>query len=150
MGNLIAIDVDNTIIDMNVLWSDWYKSKFEETLDLSEYISKDSEKCLFWRNSRLYDNLTPTRESIESINRLYSQGYHIVFVSDCFEEHRHSKYLFLNRHFNFHGFIDISDKFKINYDIIIDDNINNIIDRRGILFTGDWSIIMEEIDARYK
>lgn len=152
---IIAVDVDQTVVDTAQVWFDWLLSKSTNTdtniinleqfknncvnsegkltpsvkYNLSEYFpSITIDPMSFWHTSDLYDELQPIKGSIESLKKLKDIGYNIVFVSYCKTGHFKSKWKFIQRHFPFaDGLVATSNKQYIRCDYIIDDRLEYIV-----------------------
>lgn len=116
---IIAVDVDQTVVDMRDEWSKWCRKTFNEVPDFTVEIS-DFKYLKFWEQSNIYDNKKPIKDTVKYIRELHKY-YHIFFVSQCHPNHYHSKAQFLLKYFEMDGFISIQDKHRINFDYIIDD-----------------------------
>jgi 5'(3')-deoxyribonucleotidase len=159
MSNVLACDVDLTVVDSLTPWLDWFyqktgqnvlntDGKYDLVPEMKELIIKsgasDFDPFSFWRHSSLYDDLKPLEGCVEALSELSLMGFDILFVSSCVPEHTQSKINFLNKHFPFHsGFISTKDKHFVDYDILIDDKMEHMYlgesyrpDSKHILFTG--------------
>lgn len=98
------------------------------------FVDIDETIC-FYENERIYENAIPSLENIEKINKLYLQGWKIVYwtargSSDCTNLARIDYYrkLTLNQlnewNAKFHE-LQIGDK-KPLYDLLIDDRAKRI------------------------
>lgn len=130
MRKIIAVDVDETIVDVYNPWKEWYKNltgheiKVQQTYNVQELMDRHEDPLVFFKNPNLYDTLKPRPDAVEVLNDL-SKEYDIVFVSHCFPEHEKSKLYFLKRNFNFDfKFISTKDKEAVKMDVFIDDNIS--------------------------
>jgi hypothetical protein len=139
-SNIIAIDVDLTVVDSLSHWINWFK---EETGDVGFTVpagmshdlgdamrSSPYAKAIngfnpmrYWGMDGIYDEMEPLPNAVEAISAIRELGNKkIVFVSHCFPGHEESKKRFLKKHFKHDGFISTPDKWAVNYEIIIDDN----------------------------
>ncbi len=143
----LAIDVDQTVVDMREEWITWCKDKLQINLDLSEEIS-DPEILEFWSQEDIYCNKKPLKDATKYVNKLYNK-YYIIFVSACHPNHLNSKINFLLKYFKFDGFINTSEKNIVNFDYIIDDReifFKNIDSSKCIKFTNNWEEIYNYLE----
>lgn len=148
---IIAIDVDQTVVDMLEDWSRWCQDTFNEIPDFSVEIS-DMKFLGFWEISNIYDNKKPIKNTVKYIKELHKH-YHIFFVSHCHPNHFQSKIQFLLRYFEMDGFIDMYEKHRIHFDYIIDDRdifFKDVTEGECILYNDNWgeifSYLMLKID----
>jgi len=132
---IIGIDVDLTVVDSVTPWKEWYKKltghDISDEIDTTDYnleklMKMHNDPLAFWRKSDLYDNLEAYKDAVEYINVLKEEGHIILFVSSCMPEHEQSKRMFLQRNFNFDGFISTHDKQYVDMDFFIDDYDKNL------------------------
>jgi 5'(3')-deoxyribonucleotidase len=153
---ICAVDVDLTVVDTLNPWLNWFENltgKRVLNLDNQYNLVPEMEKlmqevgCKFnpmawWSRSDLYDDLKPIEDSVECLKYL-ARKYKIVFVSSCISGHVDSKAKFLDKHFGFNsGFVSTHKKHFVDYSILIDDNLQNVISSKihrpestNILFT---------------
>lgn len=132
----IGIDVDLTVVDSVAPWKEWYRKltghDISDEIKITDY---NLEKLMklhknpleFWSKTDLYDNLEPIKNSVEVIKKLKEEGYIIIFVSACVPAHEQSKRKFLQRNFEFDGFISTNDKQFVDMDYFIDDYEKNLL-----------------------
>lgn len=127
---ILAVDVDQVLLDIVEPWIDWYETitgdvaKLTRTTKVQDFMPEIKDPLIFFKNPNLYDELKPYPEAISALKNL-SKYYDIVFVSHCFPEHEISKRYFLKRYFDFeYRFISTGDKEAVKMDIFIDDSID--------------------------
>ncbi len=146
---IIAVDVDQTLVDTLTPWLEWFRKVTGVTLTAKDMVInnltpvmkakaleagyKNFDPMAFWRISHLYDDLEPIDgEGGRLINdklEMLSNGlgnHQIVIVSHCMPEHEHSKRRFLDKFIDYDAFVSTSDKWFVNYDVIFDDNCSII------------------------
>lgn len=169
---IIGVDVDLTVVNPVPGWLSWYKSLTGHELtslqefNLEHLMTEHHDPMEFWKNPKLYDDLIPIENSVESLKKIKELGYDIVFVSHCYPEHFNSKKLFLKRNFPFaDGFVDTADKRFVQCDIFIDDykkylrqvkeynsncwciQIESQLNSKGEFLYGNWNDILKAIEA---
>jgi 5'(3')-deoxyribonucleotidase len=107
----VGIDIDQTIVDTETLWTAWLLENPSKTIDD------------FFRREHLYDNINVSSAIITHIRRL-SEIAEVIFISACWEEHIESKKQMLNRAFG--SFMKINlvvskTKYEIPVDYMVDD-----------------------------
>lgn len=132
MTGIIAVDVDDCVIDMRPLWINYCQERFGYVkCPITSYNLCDywGEKAMdFWSNESLYDNLTPNPEATKTLKSLYLQGYDIGFVSYTKKGHFESKCNFLNKWFPYRKFIlNTKEKNYTRCNWFIDDRASNLI-----------------------
>ena len=134
---IIGVDIDLTIVDTLTPWIEWYKKLTGNDLkndvvgmvyNIEDLMKSHRDPLEFWRRPDLYDDLEPIPDAVEVLNELKRQGHTIIFISSCFPEHENSKRYFLQRNFDFDGFISTSDKHFVKCDHFIDD-YNKYLDK---------------------
>lgn len=123
------IDVDDTLVHMFGNWKKWYEDKYNIELNPTNlHTNLDTFRYAFdfWRDDKLYNNLSPVEYSQEAI-KVLADKYEIVFCSWCMIEHKNSKINFINKHYkkivgDIH-FIDTRSKFMLRPDVAIDDRL---------------------------
>lgn len=160
MRKIVAVDVDLTVVDTLNPWLEWvHRYTYDEKVknesgqydlvpEMKELLKRADNQHIdpfeFWRDARLYDDLQPLSWSVLGLYGLHTRGYGVVFVSSCVPEHMCSKERFLRKWFPFHnGFIATHDKHLVDYDVLIDDKLEHIINGQNyrpqaehFLFTG--------------
>lgn len=139
--------MDLTVVDTLEPWMEWFESwtgqrpkNEDHAYDLVPEMTEIAERLYvqgghnhlymfnpmtFWKRSALYNDLEPILNSVEVLKELKDKGCHIVFVSKCVNSHADSKEKFLKRNFPFmDAFISTGAKEYIDYDVMIDDNID--------------------------
>ena len=133
---ILLFDVDGTVVNTPELWLNWISSKTQHKFPIQKmkyYESFDEQiKTIsinldlydFWRQSDLYDNLTPYQKVVSEYKNYKSRDNKIVFVShsNTFPEHIRSKKAFLRKFFPDHdGFISTDKKEMVRGDVLVDD-----------------------------
>lgn len=121
MKKILVVDVDETVVKLRDVWADWMYLVYKNRPDFSKDIN-DPVLLEFWKREDLYDNLKPISGVVDYINDL-SKKYQVVFISHCFEEHWKSKLRFLERNFEFDGFLKAYEGMKFYTDYVIEDRI---------------------------
>lgn len=150
LGLVLAMDVDGPIADLSNEWNEWLSEKTGMPLydldniegpihyDFGKYYQEGLEEvgvCSldFWRQSDLYDNVTPVKGSVEVLKAITNRLHELVFVSHVKGHHHKSKVEFLKRHFPFmSGFIATKEKHFVRCDAIMDDRHENLNPVTGV------------------
>ena len=175
MEQILAIDVDLTVVDTVTPWKKWYTSLTghdlgeitSENNDLETLMRNHNDPLKFWRRPDLYDDLVPLEDAKKYIPLLKELGLTIIFVSTCMPEHEDSKRFFLQRHFPFmDGFVSTGDKKFVQCDYFVDDykkNCKQLMDKASVYQIKSelnspsedypyvtWEEIYNDIVKRYK
>lgn len=132
--NIIAVDIDDCIIDMRSLWLSYCQSQWGilyspmTSYNLCDYYG---EKAMdFWSQEDLYDSLSPIKEAKEVLDTLNSKGFEIGFCSYTKKGHFSSKCEFIKRDFSYYKFImNTQEKNYTRCDFFIDDNPKNLVNQ---------------------
>lgn len=136
-NKVIAIDIDNTVVDTGHLWNHWLSSRFKlisgrpiskQPYNLTELFTlpEDTDGFDFWRDPNLYNGLNPIEHSVEVLTKL-SETYDIIFVSQAKGWHHKSKFKFIEKWFPFNkGLILTKEKNYVKCDYFIDDSLTQI------------------------
>lgn len=132
MNKIIAVDVDDCIIDMRPLWINYCQERFGyvkcpiTSYNLCDYWGERAME--FWSNDNLYGNLAPMDSAKDTLDKLNDLGYEIGFVSYTKKGHFESKCNFLNKWFPYRKFIlNTKEKNYTRCDWFIDDRVSNLI-----------------------
>lgn len=138
---ILLFDVDGTVVNTPELWLNWISSKtknkfsrnnmkyYESFEEQFSKINTTIDLYDFWRQSDLYDNLTPYKQSVLFYKELKKGKHQVLFVShsNIFPEHIRSKKAFLRKYFPDHdGFISTDKKEMVRGDVIVDDCPNHL------------------------
>jgi len=146
---IIAIDVDQTVVEMHSHWTKWCQNNLGVTPDYSKAIT-DERMLEFWNQEDLYNDKRPIKDTVKYISELHKH-FHIFFVSHCTPKHFKSKIEFILKYFQFDGFIDMYEKHRIHFDYIIDDRdifFKEVKDAECILYKDNWKEIFEYLMSR--
>lgn len=125
MSKVVAIDVDETVVDVLPVWNRWCSAFFGKIYLGDEYdLCKiyGEEAMTFWSTPFLYQKLTPKPDAVECLTKLSDEGYEIGFVTYCKKAHLSSKCKWIKQHFPFYKFIYASkEKGYVRCDYFIDD-----------------------------
>ena len=87
-GNILAIDIDETCVEMWPMWLRWCndsfgKSVWHDDVDWKyDLQSLFGEKAIdFWSDKDLYYNVEPMSNCVKMLETLKSRGWQIGFVS---------------------------------------------------------------------
>lgn len=149
MKGIIAVDVDDCIIEMRPLWIKYCEDNWGKvrcpivSYNLCDYWG---DKAMdFWSNESLYDNLTPNPQAAKVLDKLNKSGYEIGFVSYTKKGHFASKCKFLNDWFPYRKFImNTKEKNYVRCDWFIDDNPHNLTNQYNPVRT-----ILLKTDAKH-
>lgn len=134
---IIGIDVDLTVVDSLQPWFDYSGVNLEtsktpysingsygdfilENMDVEA--TEESDILRYWDLPNLYDNMVPHKGVCEFVHEL-SKEANVVFISVCQPAHKRSKEIFLERHFGDIPLVDTTNKYLVNVDMIIEDNL---------------------------
>jgi 5'(3')-deoxyribonucleotidase len=149
---IFAVDVDDVCADLMTVWLNEYNWDFEDNLkredmtdwNISLFVKKEcGNKILrYIEDPTMYDFIQPLPDSLEGVNILRKIG-RVVFVTSATNGCAGRKFRWLQeKEFNpaIEDYIEAKDKSLIKYDIMIDDNFNNIKDgKNNILFNQPWN-----------
>jgi len=133
MSQIIAVDVDDCVIDMRSLWINWCQENFGyhikglmPSYNLCDYFG---EKAMdFWSDANLYNNLTPNPQAAKVLSKLNDLGYEIGFCSYTKKGHFSSKCDFINAYFPYRKFIqNTKEKNYTRCNWFIDDSSKNLV-----------------------
>jgi 5'(3')-deoxyribonucleotidase len=112
VNKILAVDIDEVVIDVWPTWLNWCNTMFDKTIkaedigweyDLTKIFGKS---CMdFWATPNLYQRFKPREGCVETLSKLYSEGWEIGFVSYAKKGHFASKCDFINEWFPFRSFI---------------------------------------------
>lgn len=165
MKNILAVDVDLTVVDTLSDWVTWYNRETGHILedsdltnfkwDVGKLMKKHESPETYWKNPSLYDSLKPIKNSVEVLQE-FKEKFDIIFVSSCFAGHVESKINFIRKYFPFNkGFISTHEKKYVYCDIIIDDysyNLDCIKEFNNTINTIQYKTILnqDEINTHFK
>ena len=131
MGKIIAVDVDEVLVDVLPLHLEWCNvfSGTSYTLDdigykydLSSVFTEIDGVMDFWSTPNLYQKLVPKEGAVETLTKLNDEGWEIGFVTYCKKAHLSSKCRWLKQYFPFYKFIyPTKEKGYVRCDYFIDD-----------------------------
>jgi len=128
---IIAVDVDDCVLDMRPLWIHYCQERFGyvkcriTSYNLCDYWGERAMD--FWGNESLYDNLTPNPQAAKTLSKLNDLGYEIGFCSYTKKGHFSSKCDFINTYFPYRKFIlNTKEKNYTRCDWFIDDRSSNL------------------------
>lgn len=111
-GNILAIDIDETCVEMWPMWFGWCNSTFNKDYwphDVGfkyDLQSVYGDKAIdFWSDKDLYYNVSPMPNCVNVLETLKSRGWQIGFVSYAKKGHFASKCDWVNKWFPFRDFI---------------------------------------------
>lgn len=133
----ILIDMDDTmtnfleevINEYNKIY--WTNHSIDEITEWA--IPSSFEYGLFsvFKKTDILTRITPKADSIEYINKWIDEGYDVFIVSDCCNCHQSygQKLEWIEKYlpkFNLSHFIPCKEKYVINGNVLIDDNLDNL------------------------
>ena len=128
---VIAVDVDETIVDVLPTWNKWCAAFFGKVYlgdeyDLTKIYGK--EAMTFWSTPFLYQKLTPRQDAIEYLSKLNDDGYEIGFVTYCKKAQLSSKCKMIKQYFPFYKFIQATkEKGYTSCNYFIDDRVKYLM-----------------------
>ena len=108
---ILALDIDETIVQMWPLWLKWCEESFGIPCDYSptnDYNLRNvfGDRAIdFWSDKDLYYNVEPMQNCVEVLEKMKAQGWAIGFVSYTKKGHFESKCDWVNKCFPFRDFI---------------------------------------------
>ena len=148
---VLAIDVDQTVVDSGTLWLDWLNEKSGKNLtleqcaydyNLGKFFPEIEDPYAFWRCRNLYDDMIPRDDALRIIPKLCKE-HTVIFVSAIKGDHHKSKYTMLKRRFpDMKGFIATKEKQFVKCDVIIED-------RNSFLNLFGYDVIKIKVDTPY-
>lgn len=125
MGRILAVDIDETVVDVIPTWNKWCSAFFDTAYFGDEYdLTKiyGEEAMSFWSTPFLYQKLSPKPDAVEYLTKLNQEGWEIGFVTYCKKAHLSSKCKWIKQHFPFYKFINATkEKGYTRCDYFIDD-----------------------------
>ena len=112
MNKIIAVDIDETCVDMWPMWLNWCNLSFNKNLtaedvdynyDLTQIFGKAA--MTFWSDDYLYWKVEPKKDCVVVLKKLHEQGWNVGFVSYAKKGHFASKCDWVNQWFPFRDFI---------------------------------------------
>lgn len=149
MPKLIAVDIDNTVVNVGTGWFNDLESKYSISrkayqfslnygkmpYDLTElfHIPSDEDGFAYFKNSRLYSGLKPIEGSVEVLRELKDKGFDICFVSRTVGDHSKSKCDWVHKWFPFvdgillaGGSNHTKEKSFVKADYVIEDSLHQL------------------------
>lgn len=140
---ILVCDVDGVVVDLSYKWYERLNYltasslTYEEVSQhydyykpFTEFITKEDAHS-FWKQSNLYNEAVPLTGAVEFIAEFKKQGWDVVFASHTEGSHAKSKYDFLERHFEFDGFMATREKHFLRANIAIDDRAEHLVRHGG-------------------
>lgn len=133
MSSIIAVDLDDTVVDMRSEWLSYClkgcnvnPSKFMASYNLCDYFGEKAME--FWSQENLYDTLEPIKEAKEVLDMLNSKGFEIGFCSYTKKAHFSSKCEFIKKHFPYYKFImNTKEKSYVRANFVVEDNPAHLV-----------------------
>lgn len=158
--SVIAVDVDDVVLNLVEEWIDLYNLEHNDSLkesdvltwDISSY-TKIGRLMYKYLVPQIYDKITPIDGALSCIESLRSDGNRIIFVTSFSPDIAGVKYKWLlNNSFikDKSDYIEAQDKSVIRCDYLIDDNPINIINTSGvgIVYDRPWNALLEDCHPR--
>lgn len=130
MSLILAIDIDEVVVNTWPLWLDWANAVTGKSLspedvnfayDLRPFFP-EFDALDFWRQNYLYEMISPRPNCVKALQAINNMGVDIGFVSYCKAGHFASKCRFIKKHFPYYKFINATkEKGYTLCDIAIDD-----------------------------
>ena len=153
MKNIIAIDVDDTVLDLMSTWLSIYNEDYNDNLtrdkitdwNISQFVKPEAQEAIYDYIvfPDVFYGSAPIPNALEGVNLLKSLDYRIIYVTANNPEGCKYSWL-LEKGFidNHEDFVHALDKSLICCDYMIDDNYDNIINTwgYGILFSQPWNL----------
>lgn len=127
---------------------EWFLEQDSINYDISVYYPDltEDEAHSFWKDKHLYQKMEPYHDAVQVINKLAADGYNIVFISHCQQNHYKSKVQAAKGWFDIpeerFGFLATREKQFAKVDVIIDD-------RNIFLNSVDSGVLLIKIDTPY-
>jgi 5'(3')-deoxyribonucleotidase len=157
---IIAIDVDDTVLDLMNKWLSLYNSEYNDNIDknkitqwnFSQFLKPECGNKIYdyLEFPNLYNYIAPIEGALEGINKLKNMGHRVIFVTAGMHK---GKYLrlkelgFLDKE---EDYVEARDKSLILADVLIDDrpfNLWQFKGKYGIVFEEPWS---DDEDLEYR
>ena len=149
---IVAIDCDGVLVDWTQEAVDLVNLHLDTKHTVNDITDFHFDKCLGKKSRKiiykelitsrhLYDDREPVEGCTEALEIL-REKYRVICVSSVVAQHAESKMKWLYRHgFEHHDIFFAHDKSLIDFDILIDDKKENILEavERGILFRRPWN-----------
>lgn len=149
---IIAIDIDDVIINLIDRWLYEYNQDFEDNLtrenitdwDLSKFVKPECGQKIYRyiEDRTMYDYCQPVKDSLEAVNLLRTMG-RVVFVTASTIGSAGRKYIWLKENGyidHLEDYIESKDKGLINFSFLIDDNYRNVCNQKNsFLFNQPWN-----------
>jgi 5'(3')-deoxyribonucleotidase len=150
---VIALDVDDTVLDLVTTWLSLYNTEFEDTLtkdqildwDIASFVKSDAKDMIlsYIKDSDVFYGSQPIEDALEAVQYMKSLGHRIIFVTVNNVDNCKINWLkekgFLERD---EDFVCCKDKSLIRADCLIDDNYDNCMSFKtsAFLFSQPWNL----------
>ena len=111
MDKILALDIDETVVQMWPMWRDWciqsygWESPWPVPFDYNLCSIFGDKAIDFWSDKDLYYNVKPMNNCVEVLEKMKAQGWAIGFVSYTKKGHFESKCDWVNKWVPFRDFI---------------------------------------------
>ena len=156
INDIIAVDIDDTILDLMSTWLSMYNADYYDNLqknqitdwNIAQFVKPEARDAIYdyIHFSHTFTESIPIEYSWQGINLLKSMDFRIVYVTannpDGCKYGWLKKYGFIENH---EDFVHALDKSLIHCEYMIDDNYDNIINGwgRGMIYNQPWNLKYE-------
>lgn len=136
----IAIDFDSTLFPTLEKVIEIFNSRCNTNLDVAQITTYNLHECMeshvadalldLFCDKEVYDNLQPYKGSVKAIKTLIERGHEVYIATATSVKNLEWKEQLLQQYFPFipkNNLIRIHDKYLLNVDVLIEDNMDNLI-----------------------
>lgn len=137
---ILAIDIDNTICDLQEVVIDLFNKKHQTNYTIDDFTDYDVMNVLptdeaidmreMYGESGLYNLTKPIQGAQDGLQKLINDGHQVYLVTDAIPKTYGEKVDFIHRYFPFIDeahIVSMKHKYLFKCDILIEDNFNNLI-----------------------
>ena len=164
----IAFDLDDVCVSTTTTMIDYLNNKLPITpLTINDITSYHIEDALpedfkwlveiAFQDKNFWKQVSIIPECVPILNKLYNEGYNIVFATSSLPENLRKKINHLSRNLTFFPddyvwkhTINLQDKSLLNVDILVDDNLKHLLHPNrlyySIIMNWPWNQLSDDFD----
>lgn len=149
---IIALDVDDVVLELVSAWLHKYNVEHNDTLsesdiktwDIGSYTKIGHRMYDYLKDPMLYATVYPVKDSWLGVQTLKNMNYRVIYVTSSTIQQSGTKYNllyntgYLNRR---EDYFEATDKSLIKCDYLVDDRIENVENAygQGVVYTREWN-----------